>query len=45
MRWALRHWELKLLSLCVAATLWFFVVGAEKSEMMLSARIEYLNVP
>lgn len=45
MSWVLRHWELKLLSLCVAVTLWFFVVGGEKSEIMLPARIEYMNVP
>jgi hypothetical protein len=45
LRAVVRHWELKLLSLGVAVTLWFFVVGGEKSEIMLSARLEYVNVP
>src|SRR5947208_16464897 len=41
----LRYWELKLLSLVIAFTLWLFVVGGEKGEIVLSARVEYLNVP
>jgi len=45
MSWLLRNWELKLLALVVAVTLWFFVVGGEKSEIMLPARIEYMNIP
>jgi len=45
LRALVRHWELKLLSLVVAVTLWFFVVGGEKSEIMLSARLEYVNLP
>jgi YbbR domain-containing protein len=41
----LRYWELKLLSLVIAFALWLFVVGGEKGEIVLSARVEYLNVP
>src|SRR5437660_12581442 len=45
LRGLLRYWELKLLSLVIAFTLWLFVVGGEKGEIVLSARVEYLNVP
>jgi YbbR domain-containing protein len=39
------RWELKLLSLVIAFTLWLFVAAGERGEMMLAARVEYLNVP
>jgi len=45
LRGLFEHWELKLLSLCVAFTLWLFVVGGEKGEVVLAAPVEYLNIP
>jgi hypothetical protein len=40
-----RHWELKLLALAVSTVLWFFVMTAEKSDLIVSARVELDGVP
>lgn len=39
------HWELKLLSLLAAALLWGFVVGGEKSEVVLTVPVEFSGIP
>jgi hypothetical protein len=36
-----RHWELKLLALGFAIALWFFVMTSEKSDLILSAPVEF----
>src|SRR5439155_4892133 len=36
-----RHWELKLLALGFSVALWFFVMTSEKSDLILSAPIEF----
>jgi hypothetical protein len=36
-----RHWELKLLALSFSVALWFFVMTSEKSDLILSAPIEF----
>jgi YbbR domain-containing protein len=41
----LANWEVKLLSLAVAALVWFFVVSAERSQMALGAPVEYVGLP
>jgi hypothetical protein len=40
-----RHWELKLLAIGFAVLLWLFVMTSEKSDLILSAPIEFRNVP
>jgi YbbR-like protein len=39
-----RHWELKLLALGFSVALWFFVMTSEKSDLVLSAPIEFDGV-
>ncbi|HEV8439837.1 MAG TPA: CdaR family protein [Methylomirabilota bacterium] len=39
-----RHWELKLLALGFSIALWFFVMTSEKSDLILSAPIEFDGV-
>ncbi len=39
------HWELKLLSLVAAALLWGFVVGGERSEVVLTVPVEFQGIP
>lgn len=45
MKYLTTHWELKLLSLLTAALLWGFVVGGEKSEVVLTVPVEFLGIP
>ncbi len=40
-----RHWELKLLAFAFSTVLWFFVMTAEKSDLIVSARVELDGVP
>ena len=44
MSWLARHWELKLLALGFSVALWFFVMTSEKSDLVLSAPIEFDGV-
>ena len=39
------HWELKLMAIVVACTLWFFVATSEKSQLALAAPVEYVGLP
>ena len=39
------NWSLKLLALVIAASLWVFVVGQEKSEISVRVSVEITNVP
>ena len=38
------HWELKLIALMVASTLWFFVATSEQSQIALAAPVEYVGL-
>jgi YbbR domain-containing protein len=38
------HWELKLIALFVASTLWFFVATSEQSQIALAAPVEYAGL-
>ena len=40
-----RHWELKLLALAFSTVLWFFVMTAEKSDLIVSAPLELDGIP
>jgi hypothetical protein len=40
-----RHWELKLLAVGFAVALWLFVMTSEKSDLILSAPIEFDGIP
>ena len=40
-----RHWLLKLLSLVIGASLWYFVVGEDQVEMAVTIPIELHNLP
>jgi len=40
-----RNWELKLLALALAISLWVFVVSAEKAEMVVSVPLELHSLP
>jgi YbbR domain-containing protein len=40
-----RHWLLKLLSLVIGASLWYFVVGEDQVEMAVTVPIELHNLP
>ena len=39
------HWELKLIAVIVAATLWFWVATSEQSQIALAAPVEYVGLP
>jgi hypothetical protein len=41
----MRHWELKLLAVGFSLALWLFVMTSEKSDLILSAPIEFDDVP
>ncbi len=41
----LKNWVLKLISICFAVILWFFVVGEEKAEIGIQVPIEIVNLP
>jgi YbbR domain-containing protein len=38
------HWELKLIALIVACTLWFFVATSDHSQLALAAPVEYVGL-
>lgn len=40
-----RHWLLKLLSLVIGASLWYFVVGEDQVEIAVTIPIELHNLP
>jgi hypothetical protein len=40
-----RHWELKVLALAFAVALWLFVMTSEKSDLILSAPIQFDEMP
>jgi YbbR-like protein len=40
-----RHWELKLLALSFSVALWLYVMTSEKSDLIVSAPIEFDGVP
>ena len=39
-----RHWELKLIAVVVACTLWFFVATSEQSQLALPTAVEYVGL-
>jgi YbbR domain-containing protein len=39
------NWDLKLVALIVACTLWFFVATSEQSQIALPAPVEYVGLP
>ena len=41
----MRHWELKLLAVGFSLALWLFVMTSEKSDLILSAPLEFDGVP
>lgn len=43
-RWLVHNWELKLLSLVIAAIVWFFVVSADRSQIGFAAPVEYIGL-
>ena len=40
-----RHWELKLLAVGFSVALWLFVMTSEKSDLILSAPVQFDDVP
>jgi len=38
------HWELKLIAVIVAATLWFWVATSEQAQIALAAPVEYVGL-
>jgi YbbR domain-containing protein len=38
------HWELKVIALLVASTLWFFVATSEQSQVALATPVEYVGL-
>jgi YbbR domain-containing protein len=38
------HWELKIIALAVACTLWFFVATSEQSQVALATPVEYVGL-
>ncbi len=43
-RWLVHNWELKLLSVLLAAIVWFFVVSADRSQLGFAAPVEYVGL-
>ncbi len=43
--WLADHWQLKLLSIVLAALLWVFVASEEKVETVMSLPIEFGQIP
>ena len=39
------HWELKLIAIVVAFTLWFFVATSEHAQLGLATPVEYVGLP
>jgi len=44
-RFHLKEWALRVLSLCLAVFLWYFVVGEDQVDITISVPIEVLNLP
>ena len=44
LRALLSNWEVKVLSVALAAVVWFFVVSAERSQITLTAPVEYVGL-
>ncbi len=40
-----RHWELKLLALGFSVALWLFVMTSERTDLILSAPLEFEGLP
>jgi YbbR domain-containing protein len=40
-----RHWLLKLLSLIIGASLWYFVVGEDRVDLIMTIPLELRNLP
>jgi YbbR domain-containing protein len=40
----LRNWDLKLAAIAIAFTLWFVVVGSERSRIVVAAPVEYVGL-
>jgi YbbR domain-containing protein len=40
-----RHWLLKLLSLIIGASLWYFVVGEDRVDLVVTIPLELRNLP
>jgi YbbR domain-containing protein len=38
------HWEIKLIAVLVACTLWFFVATSEQSQLALTTPVEYVGL-
>ncbi len=45
MRRLVRHWELKLAAVVLSVALWLFVMTSEKAELVLSAPVEFDEIP
>jgi YbbR domain-containing protein len=43
--WVLNNWALKLLSLVLSLTLWFYVTSTGKTELTLTVPVELRNIP
>jgi YbbR domain-containing protein len=43
-RFLLDHWELKLIAIIVAFTLWFFVATSEQAQLALATPVEYVGL-
>ncbi len=44
LRFLTRHWELKLIAVVIAFTLWFFVATSERSQVELATSVEYVGL-
>lgn len=40
-----KHWQLKLLSLIIGASLWYFVVGEDQMDVIVTIPLELHNLP
>ena len=45
LRALIANWDLKLVAILVACTLWFFVATSERSQLALPAPVEYVGLP
>ncbi len=43
--WILNNWSLKLLSLALSLTLWFYVTSTGKTELTMTVPVELRNIP
>ena len=44
MRLVVDHWELKLMAVLIACTLWFFVATSEQAQLALATPVEYIGL-